>query len=112
MKHGDGVKDIAFEVEDLDFIVKMAKERGAKIIQDVTEESDESGSVRFAVVQTVRIFPFPLSKDNRLKFFLISSTVTRRTLWSTGKDTKDFSFPVTSRITSKTNSSNCSRKPT
>lgn len=50
--HGDGVKDIAFTVEDLDSIVERAKERGAKIVKDIWEESDEAGTVRFARVQT------------------------------------------------------------
>ncbi|XP_064095017.1 4-hydroxyphenylpyruvate dioxygenase-like [Macrobrachium nipponense] len=50
--HGDGVKDIAFSVEDLDGIMKMAKQRGAKIVKDIWEEKDEFGKVRFAVVQT------------------------------------------------------------
>ncbi|KAH8037132.1 hypothetical protein HPB51_008814 [Rhipicephalus microplus] len=52
VKHGDGVKDIAFSVEDLDTIVKRAKERGAAIVRDIWEESDECGTVRFATVQT------------------------------------------------------------
>lgn len=52
-KHGDGVKDISFEVEDLDFIVKRAKERGAIVLRDIWEESDEFGTVRFATLQTV-----------------------------------------------------------
>ncbi|XP_047484460.1 4-hydroxyphenylpyruvate dioxygenase-like isoform X3 [Penaeus chinensis] len=50
--HGDGVKDIAFSVEDLDSIMKMAKERGAKIVRDIWEEEDAEGKVRFAKVQT------------------------------------------------------------
>lgn len=50
--HGDGVKDIAFNVEDLDSIMKMAKQRGAKIVRDIWEEQDEGGKVRFAMVQT------------------------------------------------------------
>ncbi|PSN31547.1 4-hydroxyphenylpyruvate dioxygenase [Blattella germanica] len=52
VRHGDGVKDIAFAVEDLDAIVQRAKERGAKIIKDIWEEKDEGGIVRFARVQT------------------------------------------------------------
>lgn len=52
VKHGDGVKDIAFAVEDLDAIVERAKERGAKIVKDIWEEKDASGKVRFATVQT------------------------------------------------------------
>ncbi|KAK8778372.1 hypothetical protein V5799_020286 [Amblyomma americanum] len=52
VKHGDGVKDIAFSVEDLDTIVKRAKERGASIVRDIWQETDECGTVRFATVQT------------------------------------------------------------
>ena len=50
--HGDGVKDVAFHVEDLDGIMIKCKERGVKVVRDVWEESDESGKVRFAKVQT------------------------------------------------------------
>lgn len=53
IKHGDGVKDVAFDVEDLDVIVERARERGATILRDIWEESDESGVVRFATLQTV-----------------------------------------------------------
>jgi len=51
-RHGDGVKDIAFAVEDLDAIVEGAKKRGATVVRDIWEESDECGTVRFATVQT------------------------------------------------------------
>ncbi|MCL4130587.1 UNVERIFIED_CONTAM: hypothetical protein GTU68_040988 [Idotea baltica] len=51
--HGDGVKDIAFSVEDLDGIMKVAKERGAHVVKDVWEEKDDGGvAVRFGRVQT------------------------------------------------------------
>lgn len=56
IKHGDGAKDISFAVEDLDFIVKRARERGAKIVRDIWEESDANGTVRFATLQTVIFF--------------------------------------------------------
>jgi len=52
IKHGDAVKDVAFTVEDLDIIVKKAKERGATIVKDIWSESDEFGTVRFAILQT------------------------------------------------------------
>ncbi|KAI4460401.1 4-hydroxyphenylpyruvate dioxygenase [Holotrichia oblita] len=52
MRHGDGVKDVAFSVENLERIVARAKEKGAKIIKDIWEESDFNGRVRFAVLQT------------------------------------------------------------
>lgn len=57
-KHGDGVKDIAFDVEDLDAIVKVAKERGADVVRDIWEESDEHGTARFATVKTVKVQHF------------------------------------------------------
>ncbi|XP_017779322.1 PREDICTED: 4-hydroxyphenylpyruvate dioxygenase [Nicrophorus vespilloides] len=52
LKHGDGVKDVAFAVEDLDNIVMYAKQKGAKVIKDIWEESDFHGKVRMAVIQT------------------------------------------------------------
>lgn len=52
VRHGDGVKDIAFSVEDLDAIVQAAKERGVSVVRDIWEENDEFGVVRFATVQT------------------------------------------------------------
>lgn len=53
VRHGDGVKDVAFSVEDLDAIVQAAKERGAKVVRDIWQEEDEFGVVRLATVQTV-----------------------------------------------------------
>jgi len=50
--HGDGVKDVAFHVEDIEGIMVKCKERGVKVVKDVWEESDEGGKVRFAKVQT------------------------------------------------------------
>merc|ERR1712080_414770 len=52
VKHGDGVKDVAFAVEDLDGIVVTAVEKGAKLVKNTWTESDEGGTVRFATVQT------------------------------------------------------------
>lgn len=37
------------------FTFQRAKDRGAKIVQNIWEESDENGTVRFARVQTVSI---------------------------------------------------------
>ncbi|KAG7208948.1 hypothetical protein KM043_015123 [Ampulex compressa] len=51
-RHGDGVRDVAFSVEDIDTIVKVAREKGAKIVKDVWEEKDEHGVIRFATLQT------------------------------------------------------------
>ncbi|XP_039965337.1 4-hydroxyphenylpyruvate dioxygenase isoform X1 [Bactrocera tryoni] len=51
-KHGDGVKDVAFEVENLEAIFKYAKERGAEVVREIWEEKDEYGVVRFATIKT------------------------------------------------------------
>ncbi|XP_072272021.1 4-hydroxyphenylpyruvate dioxygenase [Pyxicephalus adspersus] len=51
-KHGDGVKDVAFEVEDCDFLVQKAKERGAVIVKEPWIEEDKYGKVKFAIIQT------------------------------------------------------------
>ncbi|XP_065107187.1 4-hydroxyphenylpyruvate dioxygenase [Paramisgurnus dabryanus] len=52
VKHGDGVKDIAFQVEDCDFLVKKAKEKGAVIVREPWIEQDSSGKVKYAIIQT------------------------------------------------------------
>ncbi|XP_046562576.1 4-hydroxyphenylpyruvate dioxygenase-like [Haliotis rubra] len=52
VKHGDGVKDVAFEVEDLDAIFKRAVQRGAMVVKEPWEESDENGTLRMALIQT------------------------------------------------------------
>lgn len=52
MKHGDGVKDIAFQVEDCDFLVKTAQERGAVIVREPWVEQDTYGKVKYAIIQT------------------------------------------------------------
>lgn len=52
IKHGDGVKVVAFSVEDIDFIVDTAKKRGGEIVQDVREESDQFGTVKTAIIRT------------------------------------------------------------
>jgi 4-hydroxyphenylpyruvate dioxygenase len=50
--HGDGVRDIAFEVDDLDAIYKKAVERGAIPVREPWTEKDECGSVRMATIRT------------------------------------------------------------
>ncbi|XP_069767365.1 4-hydroxyphenylpyruvate dioxygenase isoform X2 [Narcine bancroftii] len=51
-KHGDGVKDIAFQVEDCDFLVKKAKECGAVIVKEPWIEEDNFGKVKYAILRT------------------------------------------------------------
>ncbi|XP_075978219.1 4-hydroxyphenylpyruvate dioxygenase-like [Anticarsia gemmatalis] len=52
LAHGDFVKDVAFEVHDLDELVRRAKEGGAEIVKGITEEKDKLGTVRYAVLRT------------------------------------------------------------
>ncbi|XP_006640422.3 4-hydroxyphenylpyruvate dioxygenase [Lepisosteus oculatus] len=52
VEHGDGVKDIAFSVEDCDFIVQKARERGAVVLKEPYTEEDKYGKVKLAVLQT------------------------------------------------------------
>jgi len=54
-QHGDGVKDVSFGVkteEDLNIIYKKVQERDCKIVKELTEESDEFGSIKYFTVQT------------------------------------------------------------
>jgi 4-hydroxyphenylpyruvate dioxygenase len=50
--HGDGVKDIAFSVEDCRDLYRRAVENGAKGVKEPWEDEDEHGSVVMATVQT------------------------------------------------------------
>ncbi len=51
-QHGDGVKDIAFLVEDADHAFNEAVRRGATPIEEPHDHSDEHGSVRHASIAT------------------------------------------------------------
>nr|XP_026692399.1 4-hydroxyphenylpyruvate dioxygenase [Ciona intestinalis] len=52
-KHGDAVKDVAFTVEDCKALVEATKKRSeVAVVKDVWTESDENGSVNFAIVKT------------------------------------------------------------
>ncbi|XP_036434315.1 4-hydroxyphenylpyruvate dioxygenase [Colossoma macropomum] len=52
VKHGDGVKDVAFTVQDCDFLVQKARERGAVIVKEPRVLEDKFGKVKLAVLQT------------------------------------------------------------
>ncbi|KAI4903863.1 hypothetical protein NFI96_018654, partial [Prochilodus magdalenae] len=52
VKHGDGVKDVAFTVQDCDFLVQKARERGAVIVKEPHVLEDKFGRVKLAVLQT------------------------------------------------------------
>jgi 4-hydroxyphenylpyruvate dioxygenase len=51
-KHGDAVRDIAFVVGDADQAFHEAVQRGAKPAQEPFTDTDDSGSVRRAAIQT------------------------------------------------------------
>jgi 4-hydroxyphenylpyruvate dioxygenase len=51
-KHGDGVKDIALRVEDVDKAFSEAVSRGAIVIKEPHEVKDEHGVIRKAVIGT------------------------------------------------------------
>lgn len=51
-KHGDGVKDIAFEVEDADAAWALALERGARSAVEPHTVSDANGEIRRASIHT------------------------------------------------------------
>ncbi|XP_063812266.1 4-hydroxyphenylpyruvate dioxygenase isoform X2 [Pseudophryne corroboree] len=52
IKHGDGVKDVAFQVENCEFLFQKAKEHGAVVIREPWIEEDKGGRVKYAVLQT------------------------------------------------------------
>ena len=52
MLHGDGVKDVAFTVDDAEAAWKYTTERGAASVQEPYEYRDEQGSVIVATIQT------------------------------------------------------------
>ena len=51
-KHGDGVYDVAFEVDDARRIYENAVAKGAKSVKEPEELKDENGSVIVATVRT------------------------------------------------------------
>jgi 4-hydroxyphenylpyruvate dioxygenase len=51
-RHGDGVRDIALEVEDVDRAYRETTKRGAKGVIEPTEHRDDFGTVRRAAIAT------------------------------------------------------------
>ncbi|GAA3365739.1 4-hydroxyphenylpyruvate dioxygenase [Saccharopolyspora gregorii] len=50
--HGDGVVDLALEVQDVDRCVEHARSQGATVLEEPHERSDEHGVVRVAAIAT------------------------------------------------------------
>ena len=51
-KHGDAVKDVAFEVDNVDAVYQQAVEQGAVSVQEPRTKYDENGSVTTAIIRT------------------------------------------------------------
>ncbi|KAL3314873.1 hypothetical protein Ciccas_006496 [Cichlidogyrus casuarinus] len=52
VQHGDGVKDVAFLVQDLDAIFKHAVANGGTVIEPISSVTDEYGTVKMATIKT------------------------------------------------------------
>ncbi|MGH9542353.1 MAG: 4-hydroxyphenylpyruvate dioxygenase [Terriglobales bacterium] len=52
LRHGDGVRDIALQVEDADAAFAEALRRGATPAEDPRDEQDEHGAIRRAAIRT------------------------------------------------------------
>lgn len=50
-RHGDGVQDVAFEVDDAELVLERARSRGATVIRELETLSDSQGQVRLATVR-------------------------------------------------------------
>lgn len=74
VKHGDGVKDIAFTVDNLRALLDSIRKRDAKsIVQDFTEIKDEFGSCYVAKVQTFGDTTHTLIQLNNYKGLFLPS---------------------------------------
>ncbi|EFE40521.1 hypothetical protein TRV_04754 [Trichophyton verrucosum HKI 0517] len=51
-KHGDGVKDVAFEVDSVEAVFDAAVKNGAKVVSEVKTSEDENGQIKYATIQT------------------------------------------------------------
>ncbi|EEP76387.1 4-hydroxyphenylpyruvate dioxygenase [Uncinocarpus reesii 1704] len=51
-KHGDGVKDVAFEVDSVDAVFSAAVANGAEVVSGVRTLEDETGEIKVATIRT------------------------------------------------------------
>lgn len=49
-RHGDGVRDIAFEVDSVERVLERARNKGAKVLQNLQTSEDSNGRVKTATV--------------------------------------------------------------
>jgi 4-hydroxyphenylpyruvate dioxygenase len=70
-KHGDAVKDVSFEVDDVQGVYQQAVDQGAVSVQPPRTRSDENGSVTTAIIRTYGDTTHTLiSRDNYLGVFM------------------------------------------
>ncbi len=50
--HGDGVRDIAFEVDDAEEAYRITTERGASGVKEPADVSDKDGAIKWATIAT------------------------------------------------------------
>nr|pir T-cell reactive protein - Coccidioides immitis [Coccidioides immitis] len=51
-RHGDGVKDVAFEVDCVESVFSAAVRNGAEVVSDVRTVEDEDGQIKMATIRT------------------------------------------------------------
>lgn len=51
-KHGDAVKDVCFEVDNVEAVYGAAVNNGAKVVSGVTNSKDENGQIVYATIRT------------------------------------------------------------
>lgn len=51
-KHGDAVKDVAFEVDSVDLVFNAAVRNGAEVVSEIKTLEDEHGQIKMATIKT------------------------------------------------------------
>ncbi|KAK5135773.1 hypothetical protein LTR08_004599 [Meristemomyces frigidus] len=65
--HGDAVRDVAFQVDDVDAVYQAAVSAGAKTVYPPKELSDDFGSARYARIKTYGDTTHTLIQRNKYK---------------------------------------------
>lgn len=67
--HGDGVKDVAFAVDDVRGIFADAIARGGVAVREPVEETDENGTITYATIRTYgdTLHSFVCRKDYKVR---------------------------------------------
>ncbi len=76
--HGDGVVDISLEVPDVDRCIAHARTRGARVVVEPHDESDEHGTVRLATIASYGDTVHTLVERSRYEGVYLPGYVERR----------------------------------